>query len=179
MHHFWPISLNLTTSSLSFLWLSWILKFLSFSRNCDTVPWHFLKTPGYYLGARYICLGTNCIPGAFLLGRLDSSSWLYCPGSECFMTYQTSEAFLWMPGNWKKEWDAYLRRKKKLKLKKKNRNWGFKVLHCLEISASAPPEKPNVCRYKYFHMFLINFIGLWRALDSDWEFLICAIFYEL
>ena len=68
--------------------------------------------------------------------------------------------------------------KKKPEIKKK-RNWGFKVSHHLEISASVPPEKPNFCRYKYFHMLLINFIGLWRGLDSDWEFLICAIFYEL
>ena len=74
-----------------------------------------------------------------------------------------------------------LLKKKQIEIKKKknNRNWGFKVLHCLEISTSAPPEKPNVCRYKYFHMFLINNIGLSRSLDSDWEFLICAIFYEL
>ena len=117
MHHFWPINLNFTTSSLSFLWLSWIPKFLRFSRHCDTVPWHFLKTPGHYFGARYICLGANCLPGPFLLDRQNSSSWLYGPGSECSMTHQTREAFLWMPGNWKKG-DAYLRRKK-LKLKNK------------------------------------------------------------
>ena len=78
---------------------------------------------------------------------------------------------------WKLEKGRCLIEKKKIEIKKQNRNWGFKVLHCLEISG--PPEKPNVCRYKYFHMFLINFIGLRRALDSDWEFLKCAIFYEL
>ena len=84
--------------------------------------------------------------------------------SECLEIGKGSEMLTWEEKNWNK---------------KKNRNWVFKVLHCLEISGSAPPEKPNVCRYKYFHMFLINFIGLWRALESDWEFLICAIFYEL
>ena len=118
MYHFWPVSLNFTTSSLPFLRLSQIPKFLSFPRHCDSVSWHFLKTPGHYLGARHIYLRASCLPGAFLLDRPDSSSWLYCPGSECFMTYQTREAFLWMPGNWKQEWDAYLRRKK-IEIKKK------------------------------------------------------------
>ena len=177
MHHFWPISLNFTTSSLSFLWLSWIPNFLSFSKHCDTVPLHFLKTPRHYLGARYKCLGANCLPGVFLLDRLNSSSWLYCPGFECFMLPDQGG----IPLNaWKLEKGVRcLLEKKKIEIKKNNRSWVFKVLHCLEISGSAPPEKPNVCSYKYFHMFLINFIGLWRALDSDWEFLICAIFYEL
>ena len=112
MYRFWPVSLNFTTSSLPLLRLSRIPKFLSFPRHCDSVSWHFLKTPGHYLGARHIYLRASCLPGAFLLDRPDSSSWLYCPGSECFMTYQTREAFLWMPGNWKQESDAYLRRKK-------------------------------------------------------------------
>ena len=137
MHHFWPISLNFTTSSLSFSWLSWIPNFLSFSKHCDTVPWHFLKTPGHYLGARYKCLGANCLPGAFLLGRLNSSSWLYCPGFECFMLPDQGG----IPLNaWKLEKGVRcLLEKKKIEIKKKtgiefsksNTVWKFLAQHHL------------------------------------------------
>ena len=52
------------------------------------------------------------------------------------MTFQTRNGFLWMPGNWSTEWDAYLRREK-LKLKKELKKLKLKkVLHCLAISAS-------------------------------------------
>ena len=87
------------------------------SKHCDIVPWHFLKTPCHYLGARYKCLGANCLSGTFLLDRLNSSSWLYCPGFECFMLPDQGG----IPLNaWKLEKGVRcLLEKKKLKKKKK------------------------------------------------------------
>ena len=48
---------------------------------------------------------TGC---CFLFDKLDSSYWLSCHGSGCFMTLQAREAFLWMPRNWSNKYSFRL-----------------------------------------------------------------------
>ena len=55
-----------------------------------------------------VCLKVNGSFEVFLFDKLDSSYWLSCHGSGCFMTLQAREAFLWMPRNWSNKYSFRL-----------------------------------------------------------------------